>query len=763
MGVVDRSATSNGIVGVTPPAGFSGDCEVRLEPRGSCWFTNSPQSVTAGGGVNLTFGQNSSGCGGNNCGGADCVAHIYVSQPTPPTPNPTPTPVPRFSVSGYVFGDVNRNGVKESTDENICSATVYLKNPAGSTVASYEIQRTNPGYYNFPDVLQESYRIFHEVPTGWTGTTPFLYDFFLNVNKTFNFGLWMTPQPPGTFSQNRPTASCAGVGQARMNLSWSGAWEAGYYKVIPQSSVRGWQPEINVGNVTGYQYAVPAGGPADESWEFTIVAVNDYGSRVANDNLSPYHSSYYLYGWVPVNCTSMTVPAVYGNTGCSGANSHYLNLWWGLPGASDNIIVTRTDWQYNSGIGNIPSWTGWAEPAPKANSSTYGYWVYYHSPTNLTDQSGRGFGSGWSPPGYFQITTSNCAPPGAFSHNAPAAFCAGSMDPRINLSWTNSLYATAYYTTPQSNIRGWFAQNAVGNSTGFQYDVPDGFWVNEGFDFTTVATNTNGAVSTTGGSSYYTHGWTIIPPCYPPQIFGFTQPPAARCQAVNDSKIDVNWSPSQYAGYYILTPQSNLRGVQPSINVGNVTGYTYTVPGGAPAYEHWEFAVTAYNPYGTRQITSGSSYYVYGWTPGPVCATPQITFTVNDQQYQVTVNSGTNGTPVTLAYTATNAHTCSTFANPAWGLSGGFPAAAAVSPWGPAYGAAESGQTPPLINNPPDTQSSGLYSYTLTCTNALLQTVNPAAASTSKTLNVNIIPNLSPYIQTTEGDVHTNRDIKVTP
>lgn len=569
-------------------------------------------------------------------------------------------------------------------------------------------------------------------------------------------------QPPGTFSQGRPAPRCDGVNVPRYRLSWSISSNVAYYTVTAQSAQRGWQAAINVGNTNLYDYTPPAGAPADESWEFTIWAYNAAGQRMADTHWINPASSYYIYGWISVNCTSMPAPSTFGNSGCLAANNPYIDLWWGLPQASNNIIVTRTDYAYNSGIGNVPSWTPWREQySAKANNTAYGYWIYYHNPTNLTDQSGRGFGAGWSAPGYVAVTTANCSPPLAFAHNTFSAFCAASMDPRINMSWSASTYASAYFTTPQSNVRGWFGQIPLGNTTSYQYDVPNGFWVNEGFEFTTIATNTYGSASTTGGSSYYTQGWTVIPPCYPPQAFAFTSAPAPACQALSTPQVTFSWSAAQYASYYTVTPQSNLRGVQAAINVGNVTSYTYNVPAGAPAGEYWEFGVTAYNGFGSRAINSGSSYYVYGWTPGAVCETPIITFTVNGQLYQTTISSGPTGTAVSLAYTAVNASSCSTLATPAWGLSGGFPTNPNVSPWGPAYGAAETKNTPPLINNPPNPQSSGLYTYTLTCTNVPLQAVNPGAASASKTLNVNVVPNLSPFIQTTEGDVHTNRNINV--
>jgi hypothetical protein len=120
--------------------------------------------------------QSSSGqAGGNTCGGAGSCNNVILSfsfpalvTPTPiptipPTSTPailTPTPIQGYSISGNVFIDANKNGVKDGGEPNY-TGTPTVTASQGTVVAnsngSYTISNLPPGVVTISVIPPPSY------------------------------------------------------------------------------------------------------------------------------------------------------------------------------------------------------------------------------------------------------------------------------------------------------------------------------------------------------------------------------------------------------------------------------------------------------------------------------------------------------------------------------------------------------------------------------------------------------------------------------
>lgn len=94
------------------------------------------------------------------------------------------TCVPRYTVSGNVFVDTNRNGTKDSGEGNYTGATVRLTGTSSSTGTS-----DASGNYSFASLAAGNYTNTITVPAGYINTTPTAQSFALGPTRTVNFGI----------------------------------------------------------------------------------------------------------------------------------------------------------------------------------------------------------------------------------------------------------------------------------------------------------------------------------------------------------------------------------------------------------------------------------------------------------------------------------------------------------------------------------------------------------------------------------------------
>jgi RNA polymerase sigma factor (sigma-70 family) len=128
--------------------------------------------------------------------------------PPPPTaPFNTLTPCTVGGVAGYVFNDLNGNGVRDPNEPGLAGVVVNLLTQTNSVVA-VNVADTF-GNYRFNNVPFGQYRVQAVTPVGWTATTPVLYQvnlFGCGTASGFNFGFWQTPVVP-TFTSTPIFAS----------------------------------------------------------------------------------------------------------------------------------------------------------------------------------------------------------------------------------------------------------------------------------------------------------------------------------------------------------------------------------------------------------------------------------------------------------------------------------------------------------------------------------------------------------------------------
>lgn len=103
---------------------------------------------------------------------------------TPATAAATPTPAPIYTISGNVFNDTNKNGIKDLLESGYAGATITLTGDSSATATS-----NNNGDYSFPNLYAGSYTVAIAVPNGYNITTSSSSNITLAKNQTLNFGL----------------------------------------------------------------------------------------------------------------------------------------------------------------------------------------------------------------------------------------------------------------------------------------------------------------------------------------------------------------------------------------------------------------------------------------------------------------------------------------------------------------------------------------------------------------------------------------------
>lgn len=362
-------------------------------------------------------------------------------------------------------------------------------------------------------------------------------------------------------------------------------------------------------------------------------------------------------------------------------------------------------------------------------------------------------------------------PPGAFGHNPSSQGCPSGTS-TINLSWSAAPGATSYTLYYMDSSVGTAQPPSgiiVGNTTTYQFTATQGLIPGRWYGFAVYATNDYGSTlsnqapyspTSPGGWSHQIFGWFQAPDCSIPGPFTFTYPPVSSCRGWEDAVIDVHWTASYGATSFLVFPQKNPglyyypSGLAPTAWGAGGGNLVHTLnPYNAQPNGQWEYNIYASNSNGGRWVSGGSSYYHYGWTNAVNCSNPNVDLKIDITDTVKTINSGAT---VQLNYSINNAYRCSTYANPV--------TPPLTTPWTNLY--------PPPTNNPYPWATNGAinvtlynnttypnnsYQFTLACDNNYL----PGPPVSQQTVTVNVLPVLAPFIQTTQGDVHSNEDINV--
>lgn len=119
-----------------------------------------------------------------NNGNADLYIDDILFIPDGPPPTPTPTPVPTYNVTGNVFIDADRDGIKDAGEGNYSGARVTY------TGGSSNYTFTNgSGNYTLDNMIAGNYAISLTVPSGYTNTTPLAQNVTLGPGAVVNFGI----------------------------------------------------------------------------------------------------------------------------------------------------------------------------------------------------------------------------------------------------------------------------------------------------------------------------------------------------------------------------------------------------------------------------------------------------------------------------------------------------------------------------------------------------------------------------------------------
>lgn len=90
-------------------------------------------------------------------------------QPPPPAPAPAPAPVDTgtTSVSGYLFHDLNTNGIFDADEIGLAGWTVQVTGPVTQSTLS-----DGNGFYSFSGLPAGAYTVCLVPPGGWSQTLP---------------------------------------------------------------------------------------------------------------------------------------------------------------------------------------------------------------------------------------------------------------------------------------------------------------------------------------------------------------------------------------------------------------------------------------------------------------------------------------------------------------------------------------------------------------------------------------------------------------
>lgn len=154
-----------------------------------------------------------------------------------PTSIPTSTPNPqRYTISGQLFVDTNKNGIKDASEIGYPYST-------GVTLSTgQQVSTDSSGMYYFTNLVAGTYQVTLSVPRAYGSTTQNPVSLTINKNTTYNMGI--VPLPTSTPSPTLiPTATPtpAGITSGWMQVTPTSAKiviTAGYYQGLKAFTVK---------------------------------------------------------------------------------------------------------------------------------------------------------------------------------------------------------------------------------------------------------------------------------------------------------------------------------------------------------------------------------------------------------------------------------------------------------------------------------------------------------------------------------------------
>ncbi|GAC1574252.1 MAG: hypothetical protein NVS3B9_5820 [Candidatus Doudnabacteria bacterium] len=237
-----------------------------------------------------------------------------------------------YSISGSVYNDANRNGIKDAGETAYAGAIVTLSGAASVTTTS-----AADGSYSFSNLVSGNYTLTITVPAGLlvTSTNPVSIT-ALSANNTTNFGL----APPYTISgtvfndTNRNGTKDAGeTAYAGATVALSGASSATATSAADGSYSF---PNLAAGNYT-VTITVPGGLVATSTNPVLITALS--ANNTTNFGLAPATIFYSISGNVFIDSNNNGVKDVGENTGVQTTLT--------LSGGSNLSTVSAIDGTYS--------------------------------------------------------------------------------------------------------------------------------------------------------------------------------------------------------------------------------------------------------------------------------------------------------------------------------------------------------------------------------------------------------------------------------
>lgn len=336
-------------------------------------------------------------------------------------------------------------------------------------------------------------------------------------------------------------------------------------------------------------------------------------------------------------------------------------------------------------------------------------------------------------------------PGGSFAQNMPTATC-GNM----RVSWESYPGAVDYHVNYWKN--GDPSSSGTGiSSSGLTYkdlNAGNGLIPGQSYSFLIEAIDGAGGVmqySDNGLWSHQVYGiFVTFPNCSPPGAFS-QNPPVASCPG-NSPQVALSWGAASGAppmSYHVEYFDSAGGGAQVRPELGNVFSTAANSSWGAtmiPGHDY-SFIIRAANANGYVYSNDAWSHQLWGYTKYPSCSAPLSQLWINGQPHTGLPVHVNQNAPATLTWQTTNATSSTPSSSPAnasWNATN-----TTANPYG---------------NLSLNTSIPGTYQFTLRSLNGL--TTHPASTATI-TLVVDQFP--KPFIQTTEGDIHTNESIYITP
>lgn len=339
-----------------------------------------------------------------------------------------------------------------------------------------------------------------------------------------------------------------------------------------------------------------------------------------------------------------------------------------------------------------------------------------------------------------QVTGASCP----FRQNQPQASCGN-----IRLSWSPyaaaSNYEIWYWRVGDASYRD--SDIRTGGATTKDLNAANGLSIGNQYSFVIVALNSSGipiAYSDGGQWSHGAYGYTTFPDCRPPGPF-VQMRPVDSCVGVN-CQIRLSWESSEGASpisYRVVYFDSSGGGAIFRPPLGNVNSTIADSSWGLITGHDYSFIILATNDYGAAYSDNSTwSHSRWGYTTFQNCAPPIVNLWINGQQHTQLPLTIRQNSSAGLTWEVINADTANASSNPQ------------QSYWN---GPKEVSTATPREQQSLDTSVPGTYLFTLTGIN------NYTGITTAASIQLNIVQYPGPYIQTTQGDIHTNEDIEISP